>query len=425
MSFVYPLYSADVRLLFVTRAIRLFAYGFLALILWLYLAELGLTAPRIGLLLTMTLLGDVLVSLPITATADRVGRKWMLIVGAVLMAAAGAVFLSTDDFLLLLVAATIGVISPSGNEVGPFLAIEQAALAQVVTAERRTRVFAWYSLTGSLATAFGALLCGLTVQGLHDYAGLTKLESYRAVLWVYAGVGVLLAILFTRLSRAAEVHAPPAERPAEGPPPRRTFLGLHRSRGVVFGLAALFALDAFAGGFVIQSAMVEWFQVRFGADAATLGVIFWAANFLAGFSALAAAAVARRVGLLRTMVYTHAPSNVLLILVPLMPNLPLAVAVLLLRFAISQMDVPARQSYTAALVSPDERSAAAGVTGVARTAGASLSPYLVGLLLAPELAPMGWPFIISGALKLVYDGLVYWRFRAAVPPEEKRPARKG
>lgn len=421
MSFVYPFYSADVRLLFVTRAIRLFGYGFLALILWLYLAELGLTAPRIGLLLTMTLLGDVLVSLPITATADRVGRKWMLIVGAVLMAAAGAVFLSTDDFVLLLVAATIGVISPSGNEVGPFLAIEQAALAQVVTAEQRTRVFAWYSLTGSLATAFGALLCGLTVQGLQDYAGFSKLDSYRAVLWVYAGVGVLLAILFTRLSRAAEVHAPlPAERPAASPAPRRNFLGLHRSRGVVFGLAGLFALDAFAGGFVIQSAMVDWFQVRFGADAATLGVIFWAANFLAGFSALAAAAVARRVGLLRTMVFTHAPSNVLLILVPLMPNLSLAVTVLLLRFAISQMDVPARQSYTAALVSPDERSAAAGVTGVARTAGASLSPYLVGLLLAPELAPVGWPFIISGALKLLYDGLVYWRFRAVVPPEEKR-----
>ena len=223
MSFVYPFYSADVRLLFVTRAIRLFGYGFLALILWLYLAELGLTAPRIGLLLTMTLLGDVLVSLPITATADRVGRKWMLIVGAVLMAAAGAVFLSTDDFVLLLVAATIGVISPSGNEVGPFLAIEQAALAQVVTAEQRTRVFAWYSLTGSLATAFGALLCGLTVQGLQDYAGFSKLDSYRAVLWVYAGVGVLLAILFTRLSRAAEVHAPPpAERPAASPAPDET-----------------------------------------------------------------------------------------------------------------------------------------------------------------------------------------------------------
>ncbi len=412
----------------------------------------------------MTLLGDVLVSLPITATADRVGRKWMLIVGAALMALAGAVFLSTDDFLLLLAAATVGVISPSGNEVGPFLAIEQAALAQVVTAQQRTRVFAWYSLTGSLATAFGALLCGLTVQTLQDRAGFDKLQSYRIVLWVYAGVGVLLAALFTRLSPAAEAHPPTADVSSplpcfggEGPgvrghdfgswqhpltpaplpgvpergeeaspaqaemPPRAGWLGLHRSRGVVLGLSALFALDAFAGGFVIQSAVVEWFHIRFGADAATLGVVFWAANVLAGFSALAAAAVARRVGLLRTMVYTHAPSNLLLILVPFMPNLPWAIAMLLLRFAISQMDVPARQSYTAAVVSPDERSAAAGVTGVARTAGASLSPFLVGPLLSPLASRRVGRSSSRGALKLVYDGLVYWRFRAAVPPEERRP----
>ena len=190
---------------------------------------------------------------------------------------------------------------------------------------------------------------------------------------------------------------------------------------MVFGLAALFALDAFAGGFVIQSAMVEWFQIRFGADAATLGVIFWAANFLAGFSALAAAAVARRVGLLRTMVFTHAPSNVLLILVPLMPNLPLAAAVLLLRFAISQMDVPARQSYTAALVSPDERSAAAGVTGVARTAGACAVALPCRFAArAGDWRRWDGRSSFPAQLKLLYDGLVYWRFQAVVPPEEKR-----
>jgi MFS family permease len=416
MSTASSLHAPDLPLLFLTRAVRLFAYGFLALILWLYLAELGLKPERIGLLLSMTLLGDVGVSLWITTSADRISRKWMLVLGAVLMALAGAVFLSTDDFLLLLIAATVGVISPSGNEVGPFLAIEQAALAQEVTAERRTNVFAWYSLTGSLATAFGSLICGLTVYALHHFAGFSLLRSYRIVLWVYAGVGALLAVLFLRLSPAAE--ALPAVSP-EQPAPRPGFVGLHRSRRVVFGLAGLFALDAFAGGFVIQSAVVEWFQLRFHADAAVLGGVFWAANVLAGFSALAAAAVARRVGLLRTMVFTHVPSNVLLILVPFMPNLPLAITMLLLRFSISQMDVPARQSYTAALVDADERSAAAGVTGVARTGGASLSPYLVGLLLAPALVPWGWPFILSGGLKLVYDGLVYWRFRAAVPPEEQ------
>ena len=214
---VSPFRSPTVRRLFVTRIVRLFAYGFVALILWLYLAALGWTPERIGLLLTMTLLGDVVVSLWITTTADRLGRRRMLVAGAVLMALAGAVFLTADDFYLLLAAATIGVISPSGNEVGPFLAIEQAALAQVVTAEQRTRVFAWYSLAGALAGAFGFLFCGLTVQALRDYAGFTPLQSYRAVLWVYAGVGVLLAVLFTRLSSTAEAHA---AAPAEKPPPR-------------------------------------------------------------------------------------------------------------------------------------------------------------------------------------------------------------
>jgi len=228
MSSATPFRAPDVRLLFVTRAVRLFAYGFLALILWLYLAALGLTVERIGLLTSMTLLGDVAVSLWITTTADRVGRKRMLIVGAVLMALAGAVFLSTDDFYLLLAAATIGVISPSGNEVGPFLAIEQAALAQVVTTEQRTRVFAWYNLTGSLATAFGALLCGLLVQFLQT-DGFTALQSYHIVLWYYAGTGVLLALLFTRLSPTSEVLAV-SQSEAEQPRPA-AFLGLHHSRG--------------------------------------------------------------------------------------------------------------------------------------------------------------------------------------------------
>jgi MFS family permease len=414
MSFAAPFRAPDVRLLFVTRAVRLFAYGFLALILWLYLAALGLTAERIGLLLSMTLLGDVAVSLWITTTADRVGRKRMLIVGAILMALAGAVFFSTDDFYLLLAAATIGVISPSGNEVGPFLAIEQAALAQVVATEQRTHVFAWYNLTGSLATAFGALLCGLLVQALQSQ-GFTPLQSYHIVLWYYAGTGVLLAILFTRLSPTSEA---PAVSQDEAENLHRPFLGLYESRGVVLRLSALFALDAFAGGFVLQTIMAYWFQERFQADAATLGGIFWAANFLAGFSALAAASIAKRIGLLNTMIFTHAPSNLLLILVPFMPTLPLAAGVLLLRFAISQMDVPARQSYTAAVVRADERSAAAGVTGVARTAGAALSPVLVGLLFAnPMLA--GAPFVVSGVLKLVYDGLLYWRFRASAPSEKE------
>jgi MFS family permease len=403
-----------VWLLFATRSVRLFAYGALSVVLVLYLAEVGLSDPEIGLLLTLTLVGDTAVSLGITTRADRLGRKRMLVAGAALMLLGGLVFAVTDNFLLLLAAATVGVLSPSGNEVGPFLAIEQAALAEVVPAEERTRMLAWYHLAGSFATAAGALACGALVQFLQAH-GFGPRDSFRAVLFGYAAAGVNLAVLFLCLSPAAEAAAADPALEKEGIGPR--LFGLHRSRGVVLRLSALFALDAFAGGFVLQSFVAYWFHVRFGADPATLGGIFFGANLLAGVSALAAARLARRVGLLRTMVFTHVPSNLLLIAVPLMPTLPLAVAVLLLRFSISQMDVPARQSYTAAVVSPDERSAAAGTTGVARTTGAALSPVLAGLLLgSPALA--GGVFVVAGLLKLIYDGLLYRLFRGVIPPEE-------
>jgi MFS family permease len=335
----------------------------------------------------------------------------MLVAGAALMLLGGLVFAVTGNFLLLLLAATVGVLSPSGNEVGPFLAIEQAALAQTVGEQHRTQAFAWYHLTGALAAAAGALTGGVSVQVLQEQS-LTPLQSFRVVLLAYAAAGVLLGALFTRLSPAAEAGVP---TPVPGAAPdRRSRLGLHRSLGVVLKLSGLFALDAFAGGFVLQSVMAYWFHVRFQADPATLGGIFFGANCLAGVSALAAARIARRVGLLKTMVFTHVPSNLLLILVPLMPTLPWAVLVLLLRFAISQMDVPARQAYTVALVNPDERSAAAGVTGVARTTGAALSPVLAGMMLANP-AWAGAPFIVAGLLKLLYDGLLYRLFRHVRP----------
>jgi MFS family permease len=404
-----------VLLLFATRTIRLFAYGAISVILVFYLTEVGLSDPEIGLLLTITLIGDTVISLWITTHADRVGRKRMLVAGAALMLLGGLAFVVTGNFLLLLLAATVGVLSPSGNEVGPFLAVEQAALADIVPADERTRFLAWYHLAGAFATAAGSLGCGLLVQFLQS-RGVAAVPSFRVILCGYALVGLLLAGLFLRLSLAAEAgKATPT--PQSGGGPIRRFLGLHRSRGVVLKLSALFALDSFAGGFVLQSLVAFWFHLRFGADPATLGGILFGANLLAGVSALAAVRIARRVGLLRTMVFTHVPSNVLLILVPFMPTLPLAVAVLLLRFAISQMDVPARQSYTAAVVSPDERSAAAGVTGVARTTGAALSPVLAGLLLGdPTLS--GGLFVVAGLLKLLYDGLLYRLFRGVIPPEE-------
>lgn len=400
----------DTRIIFAARIIRLFAYGFLSVALVLYLSQLGFSEQAIGLLLTFTLLGDAGISLFLTTRADRAGRKTTLLVGAALMIGAGIVFALSPNYWVLVIAAILGVLSPSGGEIGPFLSIEQAALTDLVRDRERTQAFAWYNLAGSFATALGALSGGGLAQTLQNN-GFGALDSYRAVIAGYALFGCVLLALFTQLSPAVEIAA----RPAVAAMPAR--LGLHRSRGVVARLSALFALDAFAGGFVIQSIIAYWFHVRFNVEPGVLGSILFGANLLAGISALSAARIARRVGLINTMVFTHLPSNVLLMLVPLMPTLELAALVLLLRFSISQMDVPTRQSYTMAVVSPDERSAASGVTTIARSVGAALSPALSGQLLAVPLL-FSAPFLIAGGLKIIYDLLLYRSFRAARPPEE-------
>ncbi len=401
---------ADVSLLFFTRILRLFAYGFLSVVLALYLEQIGLSPKAIGLLLALTLVGDAAISLWITTSADRVGRRRMLVVGAALMVLAGLVFLITRNYALLTLAAIVGVISPSGNEIGPFMSVEQAALCHLLPDERRTHALAWYSVAGSFATAMGALSSGWLAQSLQG-AGFSTLGSYRVVLLGYAVSGLVLLAAFLRLSSSVETTIACSSAP-------RT-LGLHRSKSVVMKLSALFALDAFAGGLVIQSLVVYWFHIKFGIGVGWLGSVFFAANILAGLSALLAARIAKRIGLVRTMVFTHVPSNVLLGLVPFMPTLPLAVGVLLLRFSISQMDVPTRQSYTMAVVDPDERSAASGITTVARSAGGALSPALTGVFLANPLL-LGAPFVAAGALKIVYDLLLYRSFKALMPPEERK-----
>ncbi|HEX9043517.1 MAG TPA: MFS transporter [Candidatus Limnocylindrales bacterium] len=402
--------SVDGRVLFVTRAGRMFAYGFLAVVLALYLSALGFDGFRIGILLTLTLVGDTLISLWLTTHADRVGRRRVLIAGAALMLGAGVLFAVSRDFVVLLIAATIGVISPSGNEVGPFLAVEQASLSHTIPGERRTNVFAWYNLAGQVATALGSLAGGLVSASLIR-GGTPDVDAYRAVVVAYAVVGAVLAILFTRLTRGVEVEGVPAD---DGIARR---LGLGRSRPIVLRLAALFSLDAFGGGLVPQSLIAYWFHLRWGVDAGVLGAMFFAANILAAISALSAARLSNRIGLINTMVFTHLPSNVLLILVPLMPTLPLAVIVLLARFSISQMDVPTRQSYTIAVVAPDERSAAAGVTGVARTTGAAVSPVIAAPLISEGAGALA--FVIAGGVKIVYDLLLYRAFRQLRTPEEE------
>jgi MFS family permease len=402
----------DVALLFATRALRLFGFGLLSVTLALHLGAAGLSEARIGLLFSLTLAGDTAISLLLTTRADRAGRRRTLRVGAALMVLAGAVFAASDSFLLLLLAATLGVVSPAGGEVGPFLAVEQAALTEALPDAERTRVFAWYTLAGSLATATGALAGGALASGLQG-AGLAPLAAYRWLAVGYGGVGAALFLAFGRVSASVEVGG--GLRPAFLAPG----LGIARSRGVVARLAGLFAVDAFAGGFIVQSLLAWWLHRRFGADEALLGALFFGANALAGFSALAASALARRFGLVNTMVFTHLPSNVLLLLVPLAPTFGWAVGLLLLRFSISQMDVPTRQSYLMAVVDPAERSAAAGVAGVARTVGAALAPVLAGPLYA-SAALSGVPFFLCGGLKIAYD-LALWRgFSALRPAEERR-----
>ncbi|HQX14957.1 MAG TPA: MFS transporter [Anaerolineales bacterium] len=400
--------NPNITILFSTRIIRLFCYGFLSVILALYLSEAGFTETQIGLLFTLTLLGDAVISLWLTTSADRFGRKRTLLIGAVLMMGAGIGFVLTKNFALLALAAIIGVISPGGSDIGPFLSVEQASLTQLISNEKRTHFFAWYNLVGSFATATGALAGGWLAQSL-QLSGWTALESYRFVLMGYALGGFILFLLFFNVSQSIEVKGQADSI--------KRVLGLHQSRKVVFKLSALFSLDAFAGGLLVQSMFAYWFFVRFGVDAGTLGSIFFGANILAGISALLAVRIANKFGLINTMVFTHIPSNILLILIPLMPTLPLAIGVLLIRFSISQMDVPTRQSYTMAVVAPDERSAASGVTAIARSVGASVSPLLTGFFFGiPALLSL--PFFLAGGLKIIYDLLLFREFRAVKPPEE-------
>jgi MFS family permease len=411
--------TPDGRMLFATRLARLFAYGFVSVILVFFLKEVGLSGGEIGWLFALTLAGDIGVSLWLTTTADRFGRRKTLVISALLMVFAGVVFALTRNFALLLIAATVGVISLSGYEIGPFLSVEQASLSEIVSDKRRTGVFAWYNLVGSFATALGSLAGGVLAEGL-QVRGMTKLGSYHVILIAYAAIGLAMAVAFLGLSPAVEVA--PGERAAGGASGefKRRF-GLHRSKGTVAKLAALFSMDAFGGGFVIAGVIAYWFNQKFHIQEAQIGQILFWANILAGISALSAAWLASKIGLINTMVFTHVPSNLLLILVPFMPSLPLAILLLLLRFSISQMDVPTRQSYTMAVVSPDERSAASGVTGIARSVGAAAAQPIVGALYA-NVAWLSAIFYIGGGMKLIYDALLYHNFRRNRPPEEKEGA---
>lgn len=404
---IHSLATSPVSLLLTARGIRSFGDGLISLVLPVYLLELGYGAVATGIIATATLLGSALLTLLVGLSAGRAPTRTFLIGAALLMASTGVAFAVVSDFWPLVVIAFVGTLNPSSGDVSVFLPLEQAELARVISNRNRTRLFARYSFIGSVMAAVGALAAGLPEGAAKFFGTDTKLALQGAFL-AYAGLGAVVLAIYRRLPRAPELQA----RAPHAPP-------LRQSRRIVFTLAALFSLDAFAGGFVVQSLLALWLFDRFGLSLATAGMIFFWTGVLSAFSYFAAARIADRIGLVNTMVFTHLPSNICLALVAFAPSLWVAVALLLLRSALSQMDVPTRTSYVMAVVSPEERPAAASMTAVPRSLAAAVSPMLSGAMLAAS--SFGWPLILAGGLKIAYDLLLLMLFRKRQPPEELRP----
>ncbi|MEN9784297.1 MAG: hypothetical protein RJA24_1640 [Pseudomonadota bacterium] len=393
----------DARLLLGARAIRAFGDGYVSLLLPYYLTLLGYSALQIGLLVTATLLGSGLMTLAIGFIAHRHSTRRLLLAASVLMAITGLATAFMTDFWPLVIIAAVGTLNPAANDVTPFSPLEQTLLARATTAQSRTALFARYSLIGALVAAIGAQCAG--IPDLFAAAGnVDRLQAVRGMFVLYALLGFASLLIYRQLSSAMEAEH------HEQPVP------LGESRRIVYTLAALFSIDSFAGGFAVQSLMALWLLQRFDLSVTAAGIIFFWTGLLTAFSHLAAARVATRFGLINTMVFTHLPANVFLILVPFMPTLELALLFLFLRSALSSMDVPARTSYVMAVVSPGERPAAASLTAVPRSLASALSPSIAGALLVAS--PFGWPLVICGALKIVYDLALLRMFRGIKPPEE-------
>ena len=378
--------------------------GLVAVVLPAYLLARGFNATEVGAIVTATLLGSAAVSLTIGLRGGRFDRVHLLQVMAGLMILTGLAFGMVATFGVLLVVAAVGTLNPSSGDVSAFLPIEQALLPDTVPTARRTHAFARYSLVAALAGAFGALAAGIP-GWVAKHTVLSELEALQGVFFFYALVGVALLVSYRRLAPRPPVVVPGLGRS-----------GLGRSRAIVIRLSALFSLDAFGGGFAVQSILVLWLSLRFGLSTAQSGAVFFWSGLLTASSALLAPRIAGRIGLIRTMVFTHIPASLLLISAALMPTAGLAVACLLARALLSQMDVPARTSYVMAVVDPEERTAAATITNVPRSLASALPPLAAGWLL--QQTDFGWPLIIAGLLKITYDLALLALFHDVRPPEE-------
>lgn len=392
------------RILVAARGLRAFGDGFVALLLPVYLTRLGFSPFQVGALTTATLLGSAALTLGVGLVAHRIAPRRLLFAACVLMLATGLAFAGVRDFWPLMVVGFVGTLNPSGGDVSPFLPLEQALLAHAGPDDQRTRLFARYSLTGSLLGAAGALALGVAAK-LGGLVGADQLAVARALFILYGLIGVAVFVLY----RALPV-IPVGEEPVREP------LGPSRNR--VLMLAGLFSLDSFGGGFLVQSLLALWLFRTWGLSLGAASAFFFWAGVLTAFSQLASGRLAARIGLINTMVFTHIPAQLCLIAVAFAPSLPIAITLLLVRASLSAMDVPARTSYVMAIVTPPERAAAASVTNVPRSLASALSPSLAGALMT--LSPFAWPLVIGGGLKIAYDLLLLVMFRTVKPPEEQR-----
>jgi MFS family permease len=397
----------DAQGILAMRGLRSLAYGLLSVMLAVAMANAGFSPVAIGILFTVSLVGDVVGTYVIGIAADSWGRRRTLAGLALLMAGTGVIFGLSSNYPVLLAAAFFGTLGISASETAPFLPIDQAMIAQVTIPEQRTALFARYNLVASFSVAVGALGAGLPDALVH--LGMPLASSIRLLFGVYSALALIVAGLSLRLS--PQVEAPRHAAHQVQRVRQRLVPPLGRSRGIVWRLTGLFSVDALAGGLVVQSLMVLFFHLRFGVSLTALSTLFFGANLFSALSFLAAVPLARRFGLLNTMVFTHLPSNVLLVLLAFAPTFPVAAGLLLLRQLLSQMDVPTRQAYTMALVAPEERTAAASITSLARSLGSASSPAFSGLLLQGSLLVLGLPFILAGILKAAYDSSLWLLFR--------------
>jgi len=398
--------SAPVARILVAKGLRAFGDGFVSLLLPLYLLDLGFGPMQVGIIATATLLGSGLLTLAVGLHAHRWHYRTLLVAAAVLMAATGIGFAFVRDFWPLLIIAVAGTLNPSSGDVSVFLPLEHAAMSRMVSDERRTAAFARYSLVGAIFAALGSLAVALP-SALAALTGLSTRVSLQSMFLLYAALALVVAFAYRGLPASQSVDASRRAAP------------LRDSRKRVYALAALFSLDAFGGGFVVQSMVALWLYQRFGVSLEWVGTIFFWTGLLTAASYLVAVRLAERIGLVNTMVFTHLPSSLCLILIPFMPDVGWVVALLFVRSALSQMDVPTRSSYVMAIVPPAERPAAASVTSVPRSLASAVSPIAAGYLLS--LSPFGWPLIAAGGLKILYDLLLLVYFRNVRPPEEAGP----